>query len=109
MITRNLALVSLLVAGVATAQAPDGIPVDAPPPPPPLRSGEALEPEVTIIQQDDRTVYEYRVNGQTYMVKIVPTQGPPYYLIDQDGDGQLESRRFGPEELQVPMWVLFRW
>jgi hypothetical protein len=105
----KLSLLALLLAGAASAQEPGREAVDAPPPPPPVRSGEPLDPDVTIVQQDDRTIYEYRVNGQTYMVKVVPAKGPPYYLLDQDGDGQLESRRFGPEDLQVPMWVLFRW
>lgn len=97
------------LAFTANAQEPPAEAIDAPPPPPPLRSGEPLEPEVTIVQQEDRTVYEYRVNGRVYMVKIVPAVGPPYYFLDQDGDGELEARRFGPEDLQVPMWVLFRW
>ena len=26
------------------------------------------------------------------MVKITPVKGPPYYYLDEDGDGQLELR-----------------
>ena len=88
------------------AQSPTEI--EAPPPPPPLRSGEALDPEVTIIQRDDRTVYEYAVNGQVYMVKVVPDGGKPYYFLDRDGDGELDEQRYGPGETSVPQWVLFR-
>lgn len=86
---------------------------DAPEPPPlpePVESGEALEPEVTIIQREQERVEEFRVRGQLYMVKITPRRGAPYYLIDQDGDGQLESRRAELEpDMLIPNWVLFSW
>lgn len=95
----------MLATGIAVAQET----VDAPPLPPPLQSGEALEPDVTIIQRDDEKVYEYRVSGRVYMVKVVPVVGPAYYFLDQDGDGELDATRYGPEEVSVPQWVLFRW
>jgi hypothetical protein len=56
---------------------------------------EALAGEdVTIIAGEDRTVYEYRQNGQLRMVRIVPAFGPPYYLVPADptrGFGDLEQ------------------
>ena len=52
--------------------------------PPAIESGEPIEPEVTIIKKQDATVYEHRINGRLYMVKIVPLIGKPYYLVDQD-------------------------
>lgn len=87
---------------------------DAVPAPPvlpePMESGEAIEPEVTIIQEDDRTVEEYRVNGRLYMVKVTPSAGPAYYFIDRDGDGTLESRHSGVRETpHVPQWIIFSW
>jgi hypothetical protein len=86
---------------------------DAPPPPPLLESDsdsfERQEPTVTIIQRDGETVEEYRIRDQLYMVRITPRVGPPYYLIDGDGDGNLESRRNELDpKLLVPAWVLFR-
>lgn len=82
------------------------------PPPPKLpdqqRSGEALEPEVTIIESDKGTSYEYRANGQLYMVKIQPKVGKPYYEVDSDGDGELETRVDDIRVQAVPQWVLFR-
>ena len=101
-----LPLLLLLLSPGAVAEEPSEL--SAPPPPPPLRSDEALDPEVTIIQRDDRTVYEYAVNGQIYMVKVVPRRGKPYYLLDRDGDGELDGERFDPEETSIPQWVLFR-
>ena len=35
------------------------------------------EPDVTIRQDGDRTVEEYRVNGFLYAVKITPKNGKP--------------------------------
>ncbi|MCG8324242.1 MAG: DUF2782 domain-containing protein, partial [Thiotrichales bacterium] len=78
--------------------------------PDPMESGEAIEPEVTIIQKEDRVVREYRLNGRLYMVQVFPDVGKPYYLMDQDGDGRLESR-FDDiyNNVSVPQWVLFTW
>ena len=71
---------------------------------------EAIEPEVTIIRRQDRTVEEYRINGQLYMIKVTPRKGVPYYLMDSDGDGSLESRRDELDpKLLIPSWVIFSW
>lgn len=87
----------------------DGVP-RPPVLPEPMESGETIEPQVRIIQKEGATVEEYSINGRTYMVKVTPTKGPPYYLIDQDGDGSLETRRSGIyEDPIVPQWVIFSW
>ncbi|OGT66276.1 MAG: hypothetical protein A3I13_00590 [Gammaproteobacteria bacterium RIFCSPLOWO2_02_FULL_47_50] len=78
--------------------------------PDPVESGEAIEPQVTIIQRDDATIEEYRVNGVLYSVKIIPVVGPAYYLVDRDGDGQLESRVNDiTRDIPVPLWLIFSW
>jgi len=81
----------------------------APPPPPPkITTGETIEPEVNIIESDTQRIEEYSVNGKVYAVKITPSSGPAYYLIDTTGDGDLDSRRHDVERnLKVPQWVLF--
>ncbi len=79
-------------------------------PMPEVKQGNVPEPEVTITTSGDNTsVEEYRVNGQIYMVKITPAKGYPYYLIDTDGDGDLDSRRNDLEGRPVSQWILFRW
>ena len=86
-------------------------PGDAPPPAPaPSDEQEAIEPEVTIIRTEERTVEEYRINGQLYMIKVTPSKGVPYYLVDADGNGDLETQRneLDPKFL-VPSWVILRW
>lgn len=107
------ALAALLaLPGAAAAQAP------AAPPPPPLPesappSGAVdphLEPQVTIRRGPGRTVTEFRRQGQLYMVRIQRAGAPPYYLLDQDGDGSLESARWAlPPGFLVPHWSLLRW
>ena len=88
---------------------------DIPPPPPASadqQGQEEIEPEVVIIQREDKTIEEYRVNGRLYMIKVIPRNAPPYFLLDNDGDGAMESR-LGASDLEpdimIPRWVLFRW
>ena len=89
--------------------------VDVPPPPARVEfdddvDTEGLEPEVTIIQREDATVEEYRVNGLLYMIKITPIAGKSYYLVDKNGDGLMESKITQLyEDFRVPQWVLFSW
>jgi hypothetical protein len=75
-----------------------------------VQSGENMEPDITIIKRGKETIEEYRINGKLYMVKITPSVGPSYYLVDNDGDGNMEARRSQLESgLKVPQWVLFSW
>lgn len=76
----------------------------------PVQSGEVLEPDITIIRRGEDVVQEYRVNGQLYMVKVVPKHGRPYYLIDTDHDGTLDVRRSDIEEgIRIHQWKIFSW
>jgi hypothetical protein len=94
---------------VRAEEAPAPVP-DPPDLPPPVESGEPMEPDVTIIRRGQETVEEYRINNRLYMIKIKPTIGPPYYLVDSDGDGNLDVRRSDNETgLRIPQWVLFSW
>lgn len=86
-------------------------PVPHPPElPDPLKSGRAIEPQITIIRKDDAVIEEYRLNGRLYMTRVTPAAGPAYYLVDRDGDGRMESRMSGlRDDVPVPQWVLFSW
>jgi hypothetical protein len=109
----------LLLASLAApvvAQTPEEVPPPPPmpegrsgTPPPPASVEELLEPQVTIIRREREVIEEYRVSGQLYMVRITPRSGPPYFLIDTDGDGSLETRRNELSNPEIPQWVLFRW
>ena len=41
-------------------------------------------PDVVLIQSEQRTIYEFRHNGQLMMIKVVPKKGRPYYLVPED-------------------------
>lgn len=99
-------------AALAQSETPQNLePVpDVPPPPARVESGEPLEPDVRIIRKKDATIEEYRINGNLYMIKVIPVIGPPYYLMDQDGDGRMETNMSElRENYVVPQWVLFSW
>lgn len=107
-----LPLLLALGAGPALAEAPSS---SEPPPPPPLieqrpSDPPVVTPEVRIVPRPEATVEEYRINGELYMIRVIPKKGRPYYLLDADGDGRLETRS---EELDpkimVPGWLIFRW
>jgi hypothetical protein len=69
-----------------------------------------VQPSVTIKQYDNRTIQRYSVNNNTYMIKVTPTVGAPYYLVDEDGSGEMAWRRGTPGvETTVPQWTLFSW
>jgi len=105
----------LLVVGATSAVAQDSpedngfLSAPAPTAPSQARSEDLIEPEVTIIETDTEVIYEYRANGRLYMVKIQPMAGPPYYMLDIDGDGLLDVQNQNPPELAVPQWLLFSW
>ena len=102
----------LITSVAAQTSGEEGLaPVPAPPElPDPLKSGEAIEPQVTIIRRDDAIIEEYRLDGRHYMTRIIPAAGPAYYLVDRDGDGQMETRMSEIyDDFIVPQWVLFSW
>ena len=68
------------------------------------QSSSDLEPDITIRQEEERTIREYRVNGELYAIEIRPSSGPSYYLVDHDGDGDFERRE--GDRIAVPQWVL---
>jgi hypothetical protein len=95
-----LSLPLLFVLPALTALAEE----EAIPPPPPLPAEdvygqveEGLEPEVTIKKREREVVEEYRIRGL------------PYYLVDTDHDGSLETRRNSLDNPEVVKWRIFTW
>jgi hypothetical protein len=78
---------------------------------PPKVQDEQIEPTVTIREEEDRLIEEYKMNGRVYMVKITPKVGVPYYYIDTDGDGQLELdvARQALNPVQPVYWKIKEW
>ncbi len=92
--------------------------LSAPPPPalppdPTVESDDSRnlpKPEVTIIHKEDARIEEYRVNGRLRYVKIIPKNGKPYYFVDRDGDGQLETRHDDLDGVPpIQQWILLEW
>lgn len=110
---RSLLLSVLLLA----AAGPVALAADEPAPKPPELSplpesgvDEQPVPDVTITRRAEDTVAEYRINGRLYMIKVTPKKGLPYFLVDTDGDGNLETRHNDLDPgIAVPSWVLLRW
>lgn len=69
-----------------------------------------LEPTVTVREQPGATVQEYQVNHRTYQVKVTPAVGAPYYLVDEDGSGDMAWHRGETHNASnVPQWALLSW
>ena len=98
------------MSAIAADRPPNLQPVPEPPPPPPgLALDPALEPQVTIIKRGSDTVEEYRVGGKLYMVKVTPSHGVSYYLIDEKGDGRMTRQDSLDSGIRPPMWVIHSW
>lgn len=67
------------------------------------------QPEVRIIKKKDTTIEEYRVNGRVRYVKIIPSVGKPYYMVDTDGDGRLDKRENDLDNPPINRWILLEW
>jgi len=107
-----LAAASILSSSLALAQQDDN---DLPPPPippiPPKVPNEEVVPSVVITEKEGERIEEYSRDGRVYMVKITPIKGPPYWYLDEDGDGQLELRDpdNGQGRVRPVYWKLKEW
>ncbi|MFA9439887.1 DUF2782 domain-containing protein [Uliginosibacterium sp. sgz301328] len=101
--TRLMGLCLAVLAPLAWAQ-------NAPPPPQlePIPD-DGTQPEVTIRDEAEQRVEEFRIKGRLYMIKITPKVGPAYYLIDEKGDGSFTRYDGMDNGMKVPRWVLFKW
>lgn len=83
---------------------------EAPELPAPVQSGEEMAPDITIIRKGNDTIQEYRRNGRLYMVKVQPQVGPPYYLLDTNGDGRMDVKKNDLDKASnINQWLLFEW
>ena len=101
----------LLLAALPVWAQNDLQPLPAVPPPPPGMEAfdAALEPQVTIVRSERETREEFRVNGKLYMVKVTPAAGAPYYLVDNQGDGNFIVANIPGPVTKPPMWVIHSW
>lgn len=105
-----LVVLVALAASAANAQSSRILEKAEPPPPPEMEKEVPVdEPQVTIRKRGDDTVREFRLNGRLYMMEVTPAVGPPYYLIDERGDGEFTRRDTLEGGLIVPRWVIKSW
>lgn len=106
-----------LVAADKLEPVPDGAPKVDTSPPKVIKGGDdeettpAFQPTITIREGDEgEQLEEYSVRGHVYMVKVTPRNGKPYYLVDRNGDGSLETRVSDLQaDITVPAWALAEW
>ena len=94
--TRTLAILAFAAAMAACASVDPNAPPDVP----------AGAVEATRTDSNGDVVTEYRVNGAVAMVRIVPRQGPTYYLVD--GDGRIDRTPHGTRDAPV-YYKLYEW
>lgn len=76
--------------------------------PPEEGSSTYPEPQITIIEGESKKIEVHQINGRVYKIKVTPKNGIPYYLVDQNGDGDF-IRDSGADRMLVPEWVLISW
>ena len=103
-----IALLAIVAAPAFAQNKADLQPLPAVPPPPPemVPFDAALEPQVTIKKRENDTVEEYRSAGKLYMIKVIPSHGVPYYLMDNQGDGNFSRMDTLDSGTRVPQWVI---
>lgn len=100
----SLVMTATLSGGAASGSEPTSTP--------PVRSSASgydpddhlAGPDIRIILEEERTLYEFRQNGQLRMVRVEPRFGKPYYLVPRD-----PTKGFGDlmrADTLLPSWVL---
>lgn len=107
---RVAASIALSVASVmAHAQPRDLQPLPDVPPPPKLSSVPATddnEPQVTIRQEGENRIEEFRSKGRVYAIRVTPKVGKPYLLIDPDGKGTMTQAEDMGGGIRAPQWTI---
>ena len=69
---------------------------------------EAAEESITIVDQSELgQVFEFRQNGVLIMIKVIPDQGRPYYMVPADGSPHYQD--LSEVKHLYPNWVLLEW
>lgn len=82
------------------------------PPPPGLpedfEEQSSIRADVTIRKGKKKVIEEYRINGQLYMIRVIPKVGKPYYIRYKNAaSGGVIRREL--DDIDTPFWKLFEW
>ena len=77
----------------------------------PAKAGDDDTTTVKIRTRDNGDIVEeYRQGGIVTMVKVTPTRGKPYYIMDNNGDGRLDRADAEAAGGVVPVsWIIATW
>lgn len=64
---------------------------------------QSVTPDVSVREEADQTIREYRVNGKLYAIRVEPSNGSAYFLVDRSGNGNFERQQ--GDSVPVPDWV----
>jgi hypothetical protein len=43
------------------------------------------------------------------MIRVIPENAPPYFLVDETGDGKFSRQDSLDMGVRTPRWVIFSW
>ena len=66
------------------------------------------DPAVTITNRGNHEIREYRSGNRVY-TKVTPRNAPPYYLVDENGSGNMQWRRSSLERSAPAKWKVLQW
>jgi hypothetical protein len=109
---RVVVVAGLLAAGGAYAQAAPKGGDDVPPPPKlsntPLPADIDDAPSITIRQEGENKVEEFRTKGgRVYAVRVTPRFGKPYLLVSPDDKAPVPNTTELSGGVRATQWTLF--
>lgn len=94
----------------AQSQPRDLQPLPDIPPPPKLSSAPTAddpnEPTVTIRQEGENKIEEFKSKGRVYAIRVTPKIGKPYLLVDPDGKGTMIRAGEIGGDVRAPQWTI---
>ena len=76
---------------------------------PPVGGDVTITPSAKKGKVEQTIIEEFKNRGIRY-IKVTPKKGPSYYLIDSDGDADMDTRRNELDpNLMIPSWTIFTW
>jgi len=70
-------------------------------------AGETEQEVISIVEDKERTIYEYRHNGLLIMIKVQYKNRRPYYMVPADGAAHYSD--LSSKKHLYPQWVILEW
>ncbi|MDB5801104.1 MAG: hypothetical protein JWL63_2043 [Rhodocyclales bacterium] len=106
-----LGLSAAVLADTVVPPPPKLEPIEEPRAPVTANSSPAAKPEseMTVKKHGEDRIEEFRLKGRLYMIKVYPSVGLPYTLVDDRGDGVFN--RYDPRGIpnKNAQWNVLSW